>query len=315
MSLDKVRRSSRLTSNSSGVKNQNMSDKSKKDAKGDPKGDARDRRESLSHSKSAPGPDADSFKKDISVMIAQLETRLSMKFNELENKVTKTMNDFRVEMREEMKKVHKEIDDAKKSVSAVSEKVSDLEKSVQFQSEQVAEIETKCKERCSAVQAELSNKLEELDKKLILLEKHDRKYNLLFYGFEEEASENIHETMRHSFINELHIDEERVRNMYFAHGHRLMSKSPGPKPIILRFTSFADRELVLSQAYRYAGRKKRVLVDLPEAMKRERNRLAKIAYDIRQSEEMKTRIRDKGLDMILEVKEKGTNNPWKKRVV
>ena len=103
--------------------------------------------------------------------------------------------------------------------------------------------------------------------------------------------------------------------MYFAHGHRLMSKSPGPKPIILRFTSFADRELVLSQAYRYAGRKKRVLVDLPEAMKRERNRLAKIAYDIRQSEEMKTRIRDKGLDMILEVKEKGTNNPWKKRVV
>ena len=81
-----------------------MSDKSKKDAKGDPKGDARDRRESLSHSKSAPGPDADSFKKDISVMIAQLETRLSMKFNELENKVTKTMNDFRVEMRAEMKK-------------------------------------------------------------------------------------------------------------------------------------------------------------------------------------------------------------------
>ena len=56
-------------------------------------------------------------------------------------------------------------------------------------------------------------------------------------------------------------------------------------------------------------------MDLPEAMKRERNRLAKIAYDIRQSEEMKTRIRDKGLDMILKVKEKGTNNPWKKRVV
>ena len=114
MSLDTVRRSSRLTSNSSGVKNQNMSEKSKKDAKGDPKGDARDRRESLSHSKSAPCPDADSFKKDISVMIA--ETRLSMKFNELENKVTKTMNDFRVEMREEMKKVNKEIDDTKKNL-------------------------------------------------------------------------------------------------------------------------------------------------------------------------------------------------------
>ena len=66
------------------------------------------------------------------------------------------------------------------------------------------------------------SKMEELDKKLLLLEKHERKYNLIFYGFEEESGENVHETLRESFMNDLMIDEERVRIMYFANGHRLM---------------------------------------------------------------------------------------------
>ena len=47
------------------------------------------------------------------------------------------------------------------------------------------------------------------------------------------------------------------------------SKNPGPKPIILRVTSFEDRELVLSKECLYAGMKKRVLGDLPEEMKKE----------------------------------------------
>ena len=41
---------------------------------------------------------------------------------------------------------------------------------------------------------------------------------------------------------------------------------------------------MLSKAYLYAGMKKRVLVDLPEEMKKERNRRATKAYEIRHSE-------------------------------
>ena len=77
-----------------------------------------------------------------------------------------------------------------------------------------------------------------------MLEKHDRKYNLIFYGFREEAKEDV---LRESFVNDLDLDEERVRNMYFSNGHRIPQKSPGPKPIIFRFTSFEDRELILHQ--------------------------------------------------------------------
>ena len=83
--------------------------------------------------------------------------------------------------------------------------------------------------------------MRELDNKLMLLEKQDRKYNLLFYGFSEEADEDVFDIRRESFI--VHKDDERrVRSMYFSNGHRFPSKAPGPKAIILRFTSFEDRE-------------------------------------------------------------------------
>lgn len=89
--------------------------------------------------------------------------------------------------------------------------------------------------------------------------------------------------------------------MYFSNGHRYPSKVPGRKPIILRFTSLDHRELVLSNAYKYAGKKKRILVDLPAEMKQKSSRPAKKAYKIRTKEEKQTRIRDKGLDVFLEV--------------
>ena len=74
---------------------------------------------------------------------------------------------------------------------------------------------------------------------------------------------------------------------------------------------------MLSKTYLYAGMKKRVLVDLPEEVKKERNRLATKVYEVKHSEEMKTHIRDKGLEMILEVKPKdsGPEDKWTKRVV
>lgn len=49
-------------------------------------------------------------------------------------------------------------------------------------------------------------------------------------------------------------------------------------------------------------------------MKKERGRLAKVAYNIRQSEQMQTRIRDKGLAVFLEVR-KNKDDQWVRRDV
>ena len=90
------------------------------------------------------------------------------------------------------------------------------------------------------------------------------------------------------------MDEKMVRNMYFAHVHRLPSESDGPKSIIVRFTSFKEMDMVLSNAPKLAGSSRRIVKDLPVQMEKERARLAKVAYRIRKEENIQTRIKDKG---------------------
>ena len=287
------------------------------------------------------------FKDELKAMFAGMLTEsegrmskeLSKQINGLESKFKASLDSIRKDLNVEMIDVRKEIEQTKtevksisdsvkkatESVKLVSGKVESIEKSLEFQYEQMKdmdkaqdtkreEITEELTEKIKAASVELKEKMRELDNKLMLLEKQDRKYNLLFYGFTEAADEDVFDILRESFIVDLQIDEERVRNMYFSNGHRFPSKAPGPKPIILRFTSFEDRELVLSNAHKYAGKKKRVLVDLPAEMKQERSRIAKKAFEIRRQEEKQTRIKDKGLDIYLEVR-KDKHEKWQKRVV
>jgi hypothetical protein len=169
-------------------------------------------------------------------------------------------------------------------VNKNTEKVVEIEKSIQFHSDEVSALRETQKQDIQTLQQSLKEQAEELDRKFLLLEKHDRKYNSLFYGFEEHKGENVYEIIRESCINDLELDEERVRNMYFAHGHRVPSKEAGPNPIIVKFTSHEDKEMIMSQAYKLAGKQKRILTDLPVIMKKERARIAKEAYNIRKSE-------------------------------
>lgn len=251
---------------------------------------------------------------DLKLMLAEMDQRMSVRLKGIDEKFTNMFTEFKNELRQEMGDLKVEMENTKLNMQKMTEKVDDIEKSVQFHSDKVTDLEKKQEEKLNTVTQDLNTKLSDLDTKLKLLEKHDRKYNLLFYGFSEERGENVYDMMRDSFVADLGIDEERVRSIYFSNDHRIPSKSQGPRPVILRFTSYDDKELVLSKAYKYAGSKRRVLVDLPEDMKKERGRLARKAYEIRQKEEMQTRIKDKGLDVYLEVRSR-SGDPWVKRVV
>lgn len=273
------------------------------------------------------------FQKELKKMLTESEAKMSDKLSGIQNNFTEKndqvkdeikaeMNNIRTEIKAEMKA---ELDLVKADMTKVKETISNVEDSLDFQDGQIKtlkedqknQIKTMKEDReaeIAAASAALDLKLNKLDIKLKLLEKQDRKYNLLFYGFEEEEGENVFAKLRDSFINELNLDEERVRSMYFAAGHRIPTKGSGPKPIILRCTSIADRELILSEAKNYGGLKKRVLIDLPQSMKDERSRLANAAYDIRKKEDMQTRIKDRGLDVFLEVR-KTKKDKWVKRFV
>ena len=194
---------------------------------------------------------------------------------------------------------------------AINEKLEEYETSIEFNSSMIKDIDQKHTTKLEEAEKRIDDKLEELDNKLMLLEKQDRKYNLLFYGIPQEANERLYDKMRYFFETELGIETEKAPNIHFVNDHRYPTKNKGPNPVILRFSSFDDRELVLSHAINLKTRK-RILTDLPNKMKIERNRIANIAYQIRKGEELQTRIKDKGLDLYLDVR-KDKNAKWVRR--
>ena len=69
---------------------------------------------------------------------------------------------------------------------------------------------------------------------------------------------------------------------------------------------------MLSHAKHLLKTGKRILTDLPVPIKLKMDRIAKKAFKIRTEEKLQTRIKDKGLDLYLEVK-KNKSDTWVRR--
>lgn len=243
-------------------------------------------------------------------LFKQSDDKLSKRMDTMEANFSKIFNN----LRDEIASVKNDLTSTNEKVTSISSRVDDIEKSLTFQTDKLNDVEKAQDKRIKDTNKALIDKIDMLNNKLLLLEKYDRKYNLLFFGIPETPNENVYQKLRDIFVTDMGLDEDRIQNMYFAHGHRLPSKGDGPRPIILRFTSYDDREHILANAKKLAGSRRRILVDLPVGMKKERDRLAKIAYGIRHNEQLQTRIRDRGLDLYLQVRG-DENEQWVKRDV
>ena len=71
----------------------------------------------------------------------------------------------------------------------------------------------------------IESSLSELREKHILLEKHERKLNVLFYGIDEKKDENITDCLPNFMINYLDIENKRAERIPIANAHRIPSKS------------------------------------------------------------------------------------------
>lgn len=260
-----------------------------------------------------------SFKEEMRKMIEDMNKNISKSVGttvaEKIDALDKKFSNLFTEIKEDIQSIKTDVLQAKTDIESISKKVTDIEESVEYNAKMVVENDENQTSNLDKAKTEIDAKTQELNQKLLLMEKQDRKYNLLFYGFSEEKDENIFDKLRKVFCNDLGIDPYTVDNMYFVHGHRMPSENAeGHRPIILRFAHYGDREIVLSSAYKLAGTKRRILSDLPVSMKKERRRLAKEAFHIRKSEELQTRIKDKGLKVYLEVRKESTDE-WVKRDV
>jgi hypothetical protein len=122
----------------------------------------------------------------------------------------------------------------------------------------------------------------------------------------------IYAVTRHLFTQDLEIDHRKAHAIPIANAHRLPTRSKGPKPIIVRFLHFGDKQVVMSRAYKLADKQIRILDDLPVSLKEERFLLSHVAYKIRNNEKLHTKFRDDGAHMMLETR-KSISDKWSRR--
>ena len=252
----------------------------------------------------------DSFREEMRKLFREADEKQSVRIKGLDDKFTKIFENLKADITS----VKDEQTKTNETLSSLNKKVEEMEKGLNHQTNRLDDVEKANAIKFKETEENLDKKIAELNKKLLLAEKQDRKYNLLFYGLQPREHENVYERVRELLVKDMSLDETKVQQMYFAHGHRLPSKGIGPDPVIIRFTSWEDRELVLSNAKKLAGSRRRILVDLPVCMKIERDKLAKIAFGVRKNEKLQTRIKDKGLDVYLQVRKDETCT-WETRVV
>lgn len=216
-------------------------------------------------------------------------------------------------------------------VNKVEETVNDVEKTVNFNAGKVTDLEKELPQ----IRKCLKDEIAKLNEKLTIMEIYNRKMNLLFYGVEEQQHENISDTLQ-NVLSHLGIEERRATSMKFANAHRLPSRGdppenaeaprrpPRPSPIIVKFLSMADRDYVLSSFEKQqrqrpgatpdqpalAPQRITVRADLPPALKKRRGFLAQEAYKLRKDQNLSTRIKLQGAEIILQWKVKGTT-AWK----
>ncbi|CAC5375923.1 unnamed protein product [Mytilus coruscus] len=157
---------------------------------------------------------------------------------------------------------------------------------------------------------EFQKQIDDLKEKPILLEKHDRKYNILLYGIDDSnPEENVYATTRKLLRENLLRDARKANSMPLANAHRVPTRGKGQKPILVLFLHFGDEQLVMSKSYNLKGTKIRLLDDLPVSMKEGRFLLSHNAFKIRKRDKVQTRIRAIGAHMTLETR-KNSNENW-----
>ncbi|VDI29323.1 Hypothetical predicted protein [Mytilus galloprovincialis] len=115
--------------------------------------------------------------------------------------------------------------------------------------------------RVSGIEAE-NEKLQyenfELKEKVLEMQAHSMKYNLIFSGIKERSerqNEKVEDTIKEFISNELKIDSEAIQ---FQNVHRLKNRGDGkPRNIIAKFVKYSDHEMIRSAAYEHLKNKKR----------------------------------------------------------
>ncbi|CAC5375117.1 unnamed protein product [Mytilus coruscus] len=233
---------------------------------------------------------------DLKIIMMGIETRL--------NSVEKNLTQLISYIKSEVGQVKSDLSITKNDVGQLRQDHNELERGVGHLESQFNCLETG---KLEALKIDLDKKLASLKESQVLHEKHDRKYNILIYEIEQKQNEIIWEVLDNFLVKDLGIEKFKVDSFPIANAHRIPSKAPvvgtkRPGAITVRFMHYSVKQCVMANAYKVANSKLRIVDDQPVILKEAHNDLAKIAYNSRTNEKLKTRIRARGVHLILETR-------------
>ena len=246
------------------------------------------------------------------------------------------LRNLSIQLNEKLDRVVADMSHLKRDLAETKATIGDIEKSLTDTSTRVSDLETK---EIPHLKENIRDMKSEFEEKLLQFEIHDRKQNLLIYGVPQTVNENIIDTVNEVFTKVL----GNPREIPLINAHRLPSRGkaepitsgtsrPGPRApdaIIVRFARMFDRDQIL-HAYEQprpprinrdargahttaatpeqtARERISIRSDLPPALKRERARLASLAFKLRKEKHLMTRIKVMGTKVVLQTRERSTS--------
>lgn len=156
------------------------------------------------------------------------------------------MGDMKQEIMSKLTENQQEIKEIKDEIKSLKSTVTDVEKCTSFNSDKIDEIEQK---RIPEIKSQFENNIQHLEEKILLMELHDRKNNLLIYGVEDNniPNEDTEQVMISSFQRNFAVKDEHIeRGIVLVACHRLprskFAKPDSPRAVIARFAYASDRQ-------------------------------------------------------------------------
>ena len=177
-----------------------------------------------------------------------------------------------------------------KSISDVQDTLDEHEQAQKEADEKILALENKVSD-VESENARLSLRLKETSDKLLYQESQSKRNNLIFHGIQEtpkETWEDIETKVRNVLETEMGIDDVDDIAIERAHRTNYGKKEGQPRPVIVKFLSFKDREAVFKEKLHIQNKAVMVFEDYPLEIQRNRQQLWPIYKTAKVSEEFTT---------------------------
>ena len=224
----------------------------------------------------------------LKTQLSELETKLkqnqtqSMKtqLKELETKLKQNQNQLMEEFTRKLQQKDAEIAELKRSVEELTDKVTrleqtstEMEKSCTYQSDELITIKGKVANHKFLIDRSKEN-LNAVTDKTRDLEDRSRRANLVFFNVPESVGNQIEnpeklvlqELVKCGILNEEEIDDNKYQVMDRVHrlGRRKGDQTK-PRPIIVKMTTFKDKQYILRNSFKLKDSKMNVSEDYSKA--------------------------------------------------